>query len=245
MGNYELRLSQRLSTVAHMIEPGSIVADIGTDHGYLPIYLIKNNIAPHVIAMDVNAGPLDKARKNAAAYNVADKLTLRISDGLKELSEQPDVVTICGMGGRLICRILTEGYDKLAGVKKLIVSPQSDLPFFREYMADRGFAITAEKLVLDEGKYYFIFECEVTGNKIDIGSGIHKDVYLRYGRLLRQEQNPLLKQLMDKEYGQFTRIKQNVMSCDSENSVARIRELDYELECIEKGLETYDLQTDN
>ena len=107
-------LSKRLSCVADWIKDTGhrCVADIGTDHGYLPVYLAKNNIADRVIAMDVRIQPLNKAESNVRLYGVQEKVELRLSDGLDELKPlEADTITICGMGGRLIQSILTRGKD--------------------------------------------------------------------------------------------------------------------------------------
>ena len=122
----ELNLSDRLRLIAGLIKKGSKVADIGTDHGYLPIFLVKSGITDRVIAMDVRKGPLKKAEDNTRAFCVSDQIELRLSDGLAALEKgEADTVTISGMGGRLIQSILTNGMEKLDKSTRLIVSPQS------------------------------------------------------------------------------------------------------------------------
>ena len=108
----ELNLSDRLRLIAGLIKKGSKVADIGTDHGYLPIFLVKSGITDRVIAMDVRKGPLKKAEDNTRAFCVSDQIELRLSDGLAALEKgEADTVTISGMGGRLIQSILTNGME--------------------------------------------------------------------------------------------------------------------------------------
>ena len=107
-----VRISDRLRTVAHMCEKGAVVADIGTDHGYLPIYLVQEGIAPSAIAMDLRKGPLDKAKKHICDNCLEDRIQTRLSDGLEKLSaNEADIITICGMGGRLIADIVTKGMN--------------------------------------------------------------------------------------------------------------------------------------
>ena len=119
----ELNLSDRLRLIAGLIKKGSKVADIGTDHGYLPIFLVKSGITDRVIAMDVRKGPLKKAEDNTRAFCVFDQIELRLSDGLAALEKgEADTVTISGMGGRLIQSILTNGMEKLDKSTRLIVS---------------------------------------------------------------------------------------------------------------------------
>ena len=123
-----VRISDRLRTVAHMCEKGAVVADIGTDHGYLPIYLVQEGIAPSAIAMDLRKGPLDKAKKHICDNCLEDRIQTRLSDGLEKLSaNEADIITICGMGGRLIADIVTKGMNVITQNTTLIVSPQSEV----------------------------------------------------------------------------------------------------------------------
>ena len=99
----KLPISKRLLCCAAMVPSGSRVADIGTDHGYLGIYLLQNGISPHVIACDLRKGPLDNARKNARLFEVDGSMAFRLSDGLAEISpEEIDCAVLAGMGGDLI-----------------------------------------------------------------------------------------------------------------------------------------------
>lgn len=155
-----IKISNRLETVAGMITPGYTVADIGTDHGYLPIYIVEKKLANKVIAMDVNRGPLEKACHNIRLYQVGEGIETRLSDGLDKLvCGETDTITICGMGGKLICKILEAGKEKAEAAKELILSPQSEIKQFREYISENGFMIAEEKMVFEDGKYYFIMKC--------------------------------------------------------------------------------------
>src|SRR5699024_6415223 len=111
---------------------GWAVADIGCDHAYISIYLIKKKIATKVIAMDVNLGPLNIAKKNIAESGYGHKIEVRQSDGLKSLvKKEVETIVIAGMGGALICRILKEGIEQVMAAKELILQAQSDLPMVR------------------------------------------------------------------------------------------------------------------
>ena len=129
-----VRISDRLRTVAHMCEKGAVVADIGTDHGYLPIYLVQEGIARSAIAMDLRKGPLDKAKKHICDNCLEDRIQTRLSDGLEKLSaNEADIITICGMGGRLIADIVTKGMNVITRNTTLIVSPHIFL-FHRDWL---------------------------------------------------------------------------------------------------------------
>lgn len=190
----KLELSERLKCVMGMVTPGLSVADIGCDHGYLSIYLIKNNIAKSVIACDVNAGPLEACKKNAFIYEVYDKIDYRISDGLDAINPgEVESVVMAGMGGRLMSRILEDAMDKLDSVKELVLQPQSEISMLRKFVMDNGFMIISESMVCEEDKYYPVFKA-VKGRNI-----WEEELYLRYGKILLREENPVLHQFLFKE----------------------------------------------
>lgn len=253
----DFKISQRLLAVALLIEKGSVVADVGTDHGYLPIYLVKSGISPKVIAMDVKAGPLSKAKANVEGCGEGDKITLRLSDGLTGLTEQCDAVTICGMGGRLIRKILTQGRDKLSAVKQIIVSPQSEVPQFRKYLRENGFITAKERIIFDEGKYYFIMDCRLEAQSGYISKDSSKDsvflhnlppqdlflqdVHDMFGQYLLEKKDSVLKEFLLKERSKLSSVRENVHNSGSGYALTRIKELDYRLKCIEKGLDYYEM----
>ena len=153
----EIKLDARLMTAAGMVRRGAVVADIGTDHAYLPVYLIQNGTARFAVASDINKGPLERAKQSAAKYGVADKMRFALADGLSGVQPERDGVTdivICGMGGELIARIIGDSdYTRLADVR-LILQPMSSVYELREYMAGAGFEILDERLSRAAGKIY-------------------------------------------------------------------------------------------
>ena len=131
------------------------VADIGTDHGYIPIALVQEGRCPRAVAMDINIGPLDRARAHIQAAELSEKIDTRRSDGMKELkAEEADCAIIAGMGGALTIKILEESSATARSLKALILQPQSELYKVREYLAEQGYEILAEDMVLEEGKFY-------------------------------------------------------------------------------------------
>ncbi len=150
-----MQISRRLQAVADMVTSGSRVADIGTDHAYIPIFLMENGIIPRAVAMDVNAGPLARARAHIEARGLSEKIETRLSDGLTALAPgEADCIVIAGMGGPLTVRILTEGKDRLAGCRELILQPQSEIRLVRAYLEQKGWRIVREEMVCEDGKYY-------------------------------------------------------------------------------------------
>ena len=197
-----MELSKRLKCVADMVTQGSKVADIGCDHGYVSIYLVKEKLAMDVIAMDVNKGPLECARQNVEREGLAQYIELRLSDGLKALSPGEVHSVICaGMGGRLVVKILTEGKEILAQVKELILQPQSEIQLVRTFLYENGFEIQQENMVLDDGKYYQMMRAVKREMHQDLEqtnletTGITA-VEAKYGPCLLNMQHPVLKEFL-------------------------------------------------
>ena len=158
--NNIINISERLKCVAGLVNKGARVADIGTDHAYLPIYLVQNEISNKVYACDVRKEPLRRAKLHIDEYGLSDKITTQLCDGLKGINKgDVDTVTICGMGGKLMKNILKAGIDKLGDNTQLVLSAQSELRDFRAYLLEAGIDIKSEHMLLEDGKYYFIFDC--------------------------------------------------------------------------------------
>ena len=158
--NNIINISERLKCVAGLVNKGARVADIGTDHAYLPIYLVQNGISNKVYSCDVRKEPLRRAKLHIDEYGLSDKITTQLCDGLKGINKgDVDTVTICGMGGKLMKNILKAGIDKLGDNTQLVLSAQSELRDFRKYLLEAGIYIKSEHMLLEDGKYYFIFDC--------------------------------------------------------------------------------------
>lgn len=177
-----IKTDDRIKTAAEFVREGSVAADIGTDHGYLPIYLIKNGISVFAYASDINEKPLLKSRENAIKYGVCDKISFHLSDGLDFVDrgemkiEYPitDIV-ICGMGGELIADIIEKsGYPKKAGIR-LILQPMTMAEKLRVYLAEAGFEIKDEKLCEAAGKIYTVICAEYDGCRREVNGA---DAYL-------------------------------------------------------------------
>lgn len=160
-----LRMSERLRTVSDMLgNTGDHlkVADVGCDHGYVSIYLLLKEIADTALLMDVRKGPLSGADKNLKEFDLMDRASTRLSDGLAGLSQnEADSLIIAGMGGKLMIRLLDSNKPKDLGIKRAVLQPQSDIPFFRQYLRDNGFNIVDERVILEDGKYYFPIKVEI------------------------------------------------------------------------------------
>lgn len=225
-----MKLSKRLTAIASFVHRGSKIADIGTDHGYIPIYLTENGTAASALAMDVRTGPLERAKSHVREHGLEDKICLRLSDGLLKLSPgEADTVIIAGMGGGLSIHILEEGRHMWESVRHWILSPQSDIEAVRRFLAENGFLIEREAMVKDEGKYYTV---------MDVCRGemrYEKDCEYRYGRCLIRERDPVLAEFLQKEERALNGIISSLRGQETENAGERLSELTGKLAVIKEA----------
>ncbi len=148
-----------------MVRRGNTVADIGTDHAYLPAYLVLNGISPKALACDVRKGPLNNAAKTVEQYGISDKITLRLSDGFDEIKPcEADDFVMCGMGGTLMEELVSRTDWLKDKSKRIIVQPQSHAEDIRRFFVRNGFEILFEDACIDSGKIYCAMAAEYTGN---------------------------------------------------------------------------------
>ena len=148
-------LSDRMRAVAGLVQPCKSIADIGCDHGYVAMELVRSKVCRHVIAMDVNSGPLDRARHNIADFCLQDYIETRLSDGVSALREGEAEGIICaGMGGKLVISILEQGKKLIGEMKQVILQPQSELSEVRGYLREKGYLVEKEDIIYEDGKYY-------------------------------------------------------------------------------------------
>ena len=154
-------LSRRLKAVADFVPQDMICADIGSDHGYLPIYLVGERIIPHAIAADIGKGPLESAAANVRKYDLADKIELRLGNGLTVLrSNEVECVTICGMGGSLMSEILDNSPEVVDALKCMVLEPNVGAHLIRRWAGENHWQITAEELIEEDGHFYPIIRLE-------------------------------------------------------------------------------------
>ena len=197
----DFTISKRLEAICSRIPEGARLLDVGTDHAYVPIFLLKNGIVTHAWASDINSGPLKSASENAALFVSTESLTLYQSDGLDAcccLDNLYDHIVIAGMGGEMICDIILRS-DYIRDYRpKLILQPMTMQPFLRATLCSKGFNILNEDIVFEERKYYSIIECKFSDRvsslsefEIAFGKGIKNKViekdrlsidYLKYER---------------------------------------------------------------
>ena len=178
-----IELGERLTRVASFVPNESKVCDVGSDHAYLPVYLIQNDQITCAIAGEVVEGPYLSAKQTVRDYRMENRIEVRLGDGLQILSKEDDVtaVTICGMGGELISRILEAGYNggHLNGRERLILQPNVAEHFVREWLMNHSYHIVEETVVEDNHRLYEIIVAEPVDKRVE-----YTELELKYGPIL-------------------------------------------------------------
>ena len=187
-------ISKRLETVASFVPQGAVLLDVGSDHAYLPIELVEKGHIERAIAGEVVVGPYQFAVKNVESHGLTEKIYVRLANGLAafEEADQVSVITIAGMGGRLIVTILEDGLDKLATVERLILQPNNREDKLRSWLQEHGFQIIAESILEEAGKFYEIIVAEAGEMKLSATD-------VRFGPFLSKEVSPVFIQKWQKE----------------------------------------------
>ena len=182
-----IRLSKRLKAIADLVPDCDSFTDIGTDHGYLPVWLLNESICRRAVAADLRKGPLDTARKNAARYGISgDRIDFVLSDGLASVIPPEtgyNVLSITGMGGPLISGILLKGKEAAERYDMYLFSPHTGLSDFRRFLVTNGYEIKDEKHLVDEGKLYVIIKA-VSGAAAALDT--FPEVYYDFGGFMKE-----------------------------------------------------------
>lgn len=215
-----MKLSERLKKIALMIDKCNKVADIGTDHGYLPIYLVQNNICNFAIASDINKGPVKKAELNIKLQGLTDKIECRLGAGLNTIKNgEVQCAVVAGMGGNLIRDIIEENILVFKSLDYAILNPVQNSEVLREFIYNRGFNIIDEDICIDENKFY-----EIIKVKYDNKPTIIDNIYYEISKILVKKKHPLIKVYIEKKVNTYYKIY-NSINDDSFNSSARKKEI--------------------
>ena len=235
-----MKLSKRLQMNVSLVPQGARVADIGCDHGYAAIWLIQNQVAEKMVAMDINEGPLERAKEHIALYGLQAYIQTRLSDGVAALKPgEVEAVLIAGMGGGLIMHILKDGEKVCQSAKELILQPQSEIERVREFLREEGYTILAEDMVYEDGKFYPMMKVQYQGENAQKASEELKLSDL-YGGLLLQNRHPVLKTFLEKEKLIYTGIKENLAKQPASEKIrTRLAEVEDILHYNELALQFY------
>lgn len=199
-----MKLTDRLLKIASLVDNGKRIADIGTDHGYIPVYLLNQNKIQYAILGDVNKGPLENAKKEVNRNKLQDKVDLRLGSGIEVLKEnEVDEIIIAGMGGMLINNLLKANEKVAHTTEKLILQPMQAPEELRMFLYQNGYKILDEHLVREEHRLYEIIVCKYEGlepQEID-------PIYYEIGQKLIENNDPLLNDFIENKI----RINQNVL----------------------------------
>ncbi len=231
-----MKLSNRLEMVVSFVKPGESAADVGTDHGHVPVELVRRGIVKRAYAMDVRKGPLSKAEENIAAARMKEKIEARLSDGVQKLSAgEAESVIIAGMGGELVIHIMEEGRHMWDTVEQWVLSPHSELHKVRGWLEMNGFVIAKEDMIFEEGKFYTVMDVRKAGNQAgschDTTDRAASEKRYRYGTYLKNTKNQVFLDFLKDEEAKLVTLKRNLekQASQSERAQESLREVEEKL----------------
>ena len=225
----EINLTPRLQRLADAVPQGACLADVGTDHAYLPAYLLLRGRIERAVATDINEGPLERAARTVADCGLTGRVSLRLCDGLAAVSaEETDTVVIAGMGGETMIAILSAAPWTRDGNHRLLLQPMTKLPELRAWLSASGYAIAREHLAYERGTYYVVMEVEAGESmpldKADCFTGVSFGGDPLYGAYLDELQGKLAHVRQGLERAQRANaLSQRAELCALEAAVARRR----------------------
>ncbi len=229
-----MEISLRLKTVSSMVDNCKCAADIGTDHGYVPIYLVESKVCKRVIASDINKGPVEKARFNIKLHGLEDKIDVRLGSGLASIKPgEAQQVIIAGMGGNLIRDIIIDGMEVFKKLDALILQPMRNSEVLREYIYKSGFKIIDEELCIDENRFYEIIKVRYDNEKQEVDS-----IFYEVGKALIDKKHKLLLKFVKSKIESYNKIILNIKDNTElarrrkEDLCNKIKKLQELIECI-------------
>lgn len=248
------RLSPRLEKIAEFAENGLRLADVGTDHAFIPIVLLKKGSIPSAYALDIHEGPLKRAAEHLTAYGVRNRVELRLSDGLSAMEPgEAESVLIAGMGGGLMIRILRDAFERAPSpdgrtfrntVKEWIFSPHTEWEEFRKFLLESDLRIVREELVLEECKFYLVLKASAGDAEAPYleaqRAGFSPDFCFRFGPLMLLRRDPLLLSFLKREQKKEAEIVAHLIrnAADPSTEVRR-KELQEDLSKISKLIQMF------
>lgn len=231
-----MEISRRLQKIAEYIPQGSRVADIGSDHAYLPTYLVGTGQSTYIVAGEVNEGPFQSARNRVKACGLEDFVKVRKGDGLEVIAAgEVDAIVIAGMGGSLITRILSDGREKLKEINRLVLQPNVGEHIVRRFCMENGWQLIAEEILEEEGKIYEIL-CFIQGDgkKPYDQSDQSIELLLRLGPFLIKRQDEVFRKKWIREIAQLERVIKQLTNANCTEVRNKREQLEMEIEAIRR-----------
>lgn len=230
-----MKLSLRLITIKNFVKENSIVADIGTDHGYIPGYLIENNISKKVIATDISKGSLDKAIEYIEKIGYKEYIDTRLGNGLEVLKPyEVDTIIIAGMGGLLIKDIIEKNLEITKTINNFIFQPMGAAEELRKYLYENNFKIIDEKIIKEDGKYYEI---------IYVSRGkdyIEDEIYYEISKKLLDKKDPVLREFIEFKINKTEEILKELEKTHTEKTAKRKEDLSSRLKKYKEAKNSYE-----
>jgi tRNA (adenine22-N1)-methyltransferase len=220
-------LKGRLKLIADMVPQCDVVCDIGTDHAYIPIYLVMNNRCKRAVASDVRKGPIKVADKNIEKYNLKNYIDTRVGNGLETVRDgEEDTIIIAGMGGLIISGILEKGFETVKKANSLIIQPMYSIELVRKWLYENGFDIYDERLSKEDRRIYNVLAAKWTGSVQK-----KEEIYYYIGEKLFENKDRLLESYIQNKLRQLNKIICEMEKMNDENSALRLKN-----ESIREGL---------
>ena len=225
-------MNLRLSTLAQMVDQGARIADIGTDHAYLPIKLVKEGKVDFAIASDVAAGPLENAEKDIIGAGLKNKIETRLGSGLETINNEDriDTVVIAGMGGKLMTNILSEAWSKNFYYATLILEPNVGEPGVREWLSAHKYQIINEKIIAEAGHIYELIKAQKVVNTINL-----TDRQKFFGPIILKEKNQIFYQKWRNQLVYHKKLLLNLNKA-KEKDFNHIHQIESEIKMIEEEI---------
>ncbi|GAA0362722.1 tRNA (adenine(22)-N(1))-methyltransferase [Bacillus horti] len=236
----EHHLSKRLAEVASLVPPGSRLADIGSDHAYLPVHLLIQGKICTAVAGEINPGPLESAKNQVEKLGLQGVVDVRLGDGLEVIhQDEIDVICIAGMGGSLISQILSEGKEKLHKVKRLILQPNVAGHLVREWLLNEGWELLYENMIKEDQKYYEVLMAERGNAEAPYQSYATQRDRKRavlMGPFLSQDPNEAFREKWEQEVDKRNKILESLAHSEGIDKQDKIDKVKDEMALIEEGL---------
>ncbi len=211
-----MKVSKRIHNIVNEINSRRL-CDVGTDHGYIPIYAVYNNIIDKAIACDINKKPLERAYNNIKKYLYDSIIETRLGYGLSKLNiGEVDTISICGMGGYLIIDILEENKNVVQNVNQLLLQPQSGIVEVRKYIHKIGFKIINEKFIEDDNKFYTIINC-IKGEDV-----VYSELDYLLSKILLEKNDKLYLMYLKNEYNKMNNISKSLSNKKLDSNIENL-----------------------